>query len=140
MFDIPDNAWIGTTVDMQARVANAEKAFETVGGKVKWLSVEPMLDPLKFKRLDLFDWVVIGGASGSSKTPEWRPPVSWVFDLVQQCREAGCRVYMKTNLFGDFTKRAGTYNANARIIELPFDAPVTLDCDQIPESMRYLGK
>jgi hypothetical protein len=40
-FDIPDNAWMGTTVDLQARVASAEAAFAKVNTGVKWLSVEP---------------------------------------------------------------------------------------------------
>ena len=33
--DIPENAWMGTTVDLQARVANAERAFEKVKCRVK---------------------------------------------------------------------------------------------------------
>jgi len=68
-FDDPENAWLGTTVDLQAREANAEKAFAQVHAKVKWLSVEPMLEPLQFARLELFNWIVIGGASASSQTP-----------------------------------------------------------------------
>jgi protein gp37 len=97
-FDFPDNAWVGTTVDAQARVKNAERAFEKVNAKVKWLSCEPLLEPLKFSRLDLFQWVVIGGSSRSTQTPEWRPPRSWVEALERQARDAGCKVYEKTNL------------------------------------------
>jgi protein gp37 len=138
--EIPDNAWMGTTVDMQARVKNAEKAFEKVSGGVKWLSVEPMIEPLKFERLDLFDWVVIGGASSSTKTPAWRPPFEWVYDLVVQARVAGCKVYMKSNLFGLQKDFSGPYNANARILELPFDAPIHSDQKQAPDVFRYLGK
>lgn len=138
--DIPDNAWMGTTVDMQARVRNAEKAFADVGGKVKWLSVEPMIEPLQFDRLDLFDWVVIGGASGSTQTPAWRPPFAWVYDLVNQCREAGCKVYMKTNLFGEPKDGKGKYGANARLLELPFDAPIIQDPHEAPAAFHYLGK
>ncbi|NCA71891.1 MAG: DUF5131 family protein [Sphingobacteriia bacterium] len=126
--DVPDNAWMGTTVDMQARVKNAEKAFEKVGGKVKWLSVEPMIEPLRFERLDLFDWVVIGGASSSKQTPEWRPPYRWIESLVRQCDDAKVPVYMKTNL--------GIAN---RIIELPFDAPIQRDPQQAPDAFNYLG-
>lgn len=138
--EIPDNAWMGTTVDMQARVKNAEKAFENVNGGVKWLSVEPMIEPLKFERLDLFDWVVIGGASSSSKTPAWRPPFEWVYDLVSQARDAGCKVYMKSNLFGLQKDFSGPYNGNARILELPFDAPIKGDPKEAPDVFRYLGK
>lgn len=126
---IPENAWMGTTVDLQARVANAEKAFEHVGGKVRWLSVEPMIEPLRFERLDLFNWVVIGGASSSSQTPEWRPPYRWIESLVRQCDDAGVPVYMKSNL--------GIAN---RVLQLPFSAPIKGDPQEAPSSFRYLGK
>ena len=97
-FAFPDNAWVGTTVDAQARVKNAERAFEKVKARVKWLSCEPLLEPLQFSRLELFQWIVMGGASSSTQTPAWRPPRPWVDDLRAQARRAGCRIYEKTNL------------------------------------------
>jgi protein gp37/uncharacterized protein YoxC len=97
-FTFPDNAWLGTSVDCQARVKNAEQSFAKVKGGVKWLSVEPMLEPLRFSALDMFDWVVIGGASASSQTPAWSPPRRWVDELEAAARAAGCMVYEKTNL------------------------------------------
>ena len=134
--EIPENAWMGTTVDLQARVANAEKAFEKVNCRVKWLSVEPMIEPLKFTRLDLFDWVVIGGASVAEGTKnengenqKWEPPFEWIYDLVTQCREAGTKVYMKSNL--------GIAN---RILELPMDLPLKQDPKRAPKEFHYLGK
>ena len=98
--DFPDNAWVGTTIDAQVRVNVAEQAFERVNARVKWLSCEPLLENIHFERLDLFDWVVIGGASpnAESGTPAFRPPRQWVFDLWAQAREAGCLIYEKTNL------------------------------------------
>jgi protein gp37/ParB-like chromosome segregation protein Spo0J len=125
-FKIPKNAWMGTTVDCQARVSNAEKAFEKVDCDVRWLSVEPLIEPLKFKRLDLFDWIVIGGASASSQTPAWHPPLSWVEDLEGQAAEAGCRVYRKPNLF-------------APRREMPWDAPRPTP-ERAPDSFHYLGR
>ena len=98
-FEFPDNAWVGTTVDAQARVRNAEQAFAKVRARVRWLSLEPLLEPLRFEHLDLFDWLVIGGASRSTETPEWRPPLSWVADLERQAHEVGARVYHKANLY-----------------------------------------
>lgn len=134
--DIPENAWMGTTVDLQARVHNAEKAFEKVNCKIKWLSVEPMIEPLKFTRLDLFDWVVIGGASVAEGTKndngenqKWEPPFEWIYDLVTQCREVGTKIYMKSNL--------GIAN---RILELPFDLPLKQDPKVAPKEYHYLGK
>lgn len=127
-FTYSQNAWLGTTVDLQVRVAAAEKAFAKVNAPVRWLSIEPMLEPLRFKRLDLFHWVVIGGASSSSKTPSWKPPFIWIYDLVQQAREAGTKIYFKSNLLG----------SPVRILELPFDAPITKDEASLPEAFRYL--
>lgn len=102
-FEIPQNAWMGTTVDLQARVKNAEVAFEKVKAPIKWLSIEPMSEALKFSKLELFDWVVIGGASaskavdGSPATPDWNPPIEWMVSMHQQARAAGCKIYYKTN-------------------------------------------
>ena len=64
----------------------------------RWLSCEPLLEPLKFKKLDMFDWVVIGGASRSTQTPEFVPPIEWVSRLALDAKESGCMVYCKTNM------------------------------------------
>lgn len=124
---LPPNAWMGTTVDCQDRVANAEKAFAKMGGGIKWLSIEPMLTPLEFKNLELFDWVVIGGSSRSSTTPAWVPPLDWVVDLHKQARDAGCAIYYKDNLplEGDF-----------RLREFPWEKRSE---KTLPDSMKYLN-
>jgi protein gp37 len=106
-FDFPDNAWVGTSVDSQALVARAEKAFAKIDAKFKWLSCEPMLEELTFKNLDVFDWIVIGGASesqvsdGTKATAAYHPPFDQIVHLYQQARDAGVPVYMKTNLLGN---------------------------------------
>jgi protein gp37 len=125
--DLPSNAWMGTTVDCQARVSNAEKAFSKMGGGTKWLSIEPMLTPLKFTKLKLFDWVVIGGASKSSATPEWVPPMDWIADIHKQARDAGCAIYHKDNL---------KLPDELRVKEFPW---VDREVKALPDSMKYLG-
>jgi protein gp37 len=97
-FEFPDNAWVGTSVDTQARVKTAEEVFEKVKAKVKWLSCEPMMERLTFTHLDRFQWVVLGGSSKSTQTPEFRPPREWVTNLWSQARAAGCKIYEKPNL------------------------------------------
>jgi protein gp37 len=130
-FEIPKNAWMGTTVDLQARVDNAEKAFAKLNKEagIRWLSCEPLLEPLKFKNLDRFNWIVIGGAAKSSKTPAFHPPFPWIADLYWQAKAAKCAVYMKTNL--------GVAN---RVLELPFDAPMKIGSTSAPPVFDYLGK
>ena len=56
------------------------------------------MERLTFSSLEMFDWVVIGGASKSTRTPEFRPPQEWVTHLQTQARVAGCKIYEKTNL------------------------------------------
>lgn len=125
--EIPDNAWLGTTVDCQSRVKNAEKAFAKCGGGTKWLSVEPMLTRLKFDRLDLFDWVVIGGSSASTQTPVWKPPFDWVADLHWQARDADCAIYHKDNL---------GFDDGVRLREFPWQEQKE---KELPGSLKYLN-
>jgi len=96
----PANAWVGTSVDSQARVSAAEKAFDNVKAGVRWLSCEPLLEPLTFSSLAMFDWVVIGAQTRSSQAVEFQPQWEWVESLIWQARQAGCKVYLKTNLIG----------------------------------------
>src|SRR5690606_26742948 len=50
--NMPPGAWIGTSVDEQKRVRIAEDAFRKIdGGAVKWLSLEPLKEPLEFTDL-----------------------------------------------------------------------------------------
>jgi protein gp37 len=96
----PENAWVGCTVDAQARVATAERAFRDIQAKVRWLSVEPMNERLTFQSLDMFDWLVIGGQTESyfNKTPARQPSWEWVEHLWTQARQAKVKIYWKENL------------------------------------------
>lgn len=123
-FEYPDNCWLGTSVDCQARVANAEKAFRKVNAAVKWLSCEPLIEPLHFADIGAFDWVVLGGASRSSQTPEWHPPRSWVNAIEAEAAEANVRVYEKTNLLSRIRQYPGVEG----------DDPT-----EAPEALRYLA-
>lgn len=101
-FEYPDNVWLGTTVDYQHAVKRAESAFIKIKASgfngVCWLSCEPMMENLQFSSLEMFDWVVMGGASSSTQTPEFRPPFEWIVNLHNQVRKANCKIYQKTNL------------------------------------------
>lgn len=101
--DLPKTAWVGTSVDEQKRVRIAEDAFRQINGvKHKWLSLEPLKEPLEFTDLSMFDWVVIGAQTETRQpegtVPAFAPPFEWVARLVAQAREAGCRVHLKPNL------------------------------------------
>ncbi|MFE4018511.1 DUF5131 family protein, partial [Streptomyces sp. NPDC059101] len=85
--DLPKTAWVGTSIDEQKRVRIAEDAFRKIEGvKVKWLSIEPLKEPLEFSDLSMFDWVVIGAQTETRQetglVPAFSPPFEWVARLV----------------------------------------------------------
>jgi protein gp37 len=101
--DMPPGAWVGTSVDEQKRVRIAEEAFRKIDGvAVKWLSLEPLREPLEFTDLSVFDWVVIGAQTETRQpdgvVPAFAPPFEWVARIVVQALDAGCRVHLKPNL------------------------------------------
>jgi protein gp37 len=102
--ELPPGAWVGTSVDEQKRVRIAENAFQQIDGvAVKWLSLEPLLEPLEFTDLSMFDWVVIGGQTQTQQpdgtVPAQDPPSrEYVMRLTLQAKEAGCAVHWKPNI------------------------------------------
>jgi hypothetical protein len=134
-FEFSPNMWIGTSVDLQQRVENVERVFAKLREKypdlVLWLSIEPFLEALKFQCLKLFNFIAIGGAAKSMRTPEWRPPHRWIMDLIEQVdKQTGsrCKIFEKTNLYGN------------RILELPGGLLVPPDYEQVaPDIFDYLN-
>lgn len=101
--DLPEGAWVGTSVDEQKRVRIAQDAFAKLPDNViKWLSLEPLLEPLQFDDLSMFDWVVIGAKTSTIQdgklNPAFAPDFDWVVDIYQKAREAGCKVHFKPNI------------------------------------------
>lgn len=103
--DLPEGAWIGTSVIRQNQVRIAERSLPQLDrNRVRtWLSLEPLLEPLQFNDLSMFDWIVIGARTATSqpgcgRVPAFAPPAEWVLRITDQALEAGCRVHWKPNL------------------------------------------
>jgi protein gp37 len=86
----PDHVWMGVSVENQ-RWADRVEDLRKVSAKVRFLSCEPLLGPL---RLDLrgIDWVIVGGESGAHARPM---KAEWVRDIRRQCEEAGVAFFFK---------------------------------------------
>jgi protein gp37/ParB-like chromosome segregation protein Spo0J len=99
---LPASGWIGASVDEQNRAEPTLAAMRKVSGvKVKWLSLEPLLEPITFSSLAGIDWIVIGAQSENpGQNPPFAPKFEWVADLVATARRDGCKVWLKTNLLG----------------------------------------
>lgn len=98
------NAWYGASVIQQSdvpRIENNMKAFEAPGC-VKWISLEPLLEPVKFSDLSWCNLVVIGAQTSTTQpegfVKEIAPEFDWIVDIVNQCREQGVPYYLKPNV------------------------------------------
>lgn len=105
-FDIPNNAWVGATIDSQKQTNNIDAVKRVQGGRLKWVSFEPLTEQIQAD-LKGIDWVVIGARSGTvrngKRVPGFAPDIKWVMSLAEQALSAGCAVYMKANLLGQTT-------------------------------------
>jgi protein gp37 len=98
-----EKAWYGASVIRQSDVSRVEKAMKSFSPNgVKWISLEPMLEPITFEDLSWCDLVVIGSQTSTNQpdghVPEFAPEFDWIVDVVNQCRAEGVPYYLKANL------------------------------------------
>ena len=85
------NIWMGTSVE-DSRVTNRIDALRETDAQVKFLSLEPLIGPLKNINLTKIDWAIVGGESGHGARPM---EFNWVYDIKLQCQEAGVLFFFK---------------------------------------------
>lgn len=98
-----EKAWYGSSVIRQSDVPRVEKAMQSFRTNcVKWISLEPMLEPIKFDDISWCDLMVIGSQTSTNQpdgyVAEFAPEFDWVVDVVNQCRDQGVPYYLKANL------------------------------------------
>lgn len=87
----PDNVWMGVTVesaDYRYRVDN----LRNIPAKIRFLSMEPLLEPIKKINLTGINWVIVGGESGPYArlmNPEW------VEQIQMQCAVSNVPFFFK---------------------------------------------
>jgi protein gp37 len=77
----PDNLWLGVTVESNDLIYRIDDLIST-GAKTKFLSMEPLLTPMKDIDLTGIEWVIVGGESGPGSRPIKE---DWVLDIKAQC-------------------------------------------------------
>jgi protein gp37 len=96
------NIWMGTSVESQDYVSRID-ALRRTSAHVRFLSLEPLLGPLRDLNLQGIHWAIVGGESG----PKARlMELEWVVDLRAQCRRAKVPFFFK-QWGGKNKKRAG---------------------------------
>jgi protein gp37 len=95
----PHNVWMGVSVERQDYIPRID-ALRDTAAVVKFLSLEPLLGPLRDLRLAGIDWVIVGGESGPGARPIQE---EWVLDIRSQCRRARVPFFFKQ--WGGFNKK-----------------------------------
>lgn len=122
---LPVNAAIGCTVVTQDEANRDVHRILSAGGphRVRFVSIEPMLGPIKLHPSWLADyetdnngpiwsglsWVICGGESGAGARPI---DAEWVRSLRDQCRAASVPFHFKQ--WGGFTAKAGGKELDGR--------------------------
>jgi len=88
---IPDNVWLGVTVECQSSRFRIDYLRE-LKATVKFLSCEPLLEDLGTLNLSGIDWVIVGGESG----PQARPmKEEWALNIKRQVEAGGAAFFFK---------------------------------------------
>lgn len=89
--DWPSNVWMGVSVESADQFDRVRDLAE-VPAAVRFLSCEPLLEPVAGVPLDGIDWVIAGGESG----PRARPvDPQWIRDLRDACVAARTPFFFK---------------------------------------------
>jgi protein gp37 len=105
----PDNAWIGVSVENKRHGLPRIDHLRTVPAKVRFLSVEPLLEDLGNFDLTGIHWVIVGGESGLGARPM---KLAWLENVRRQCERFGVAFFFKQwgGWGADGMKRAKRHN------------------------------
>lgn len=89
---VPQNAWIGVTVENIKHGLKRIDNLRNVGAHIRFLSVEPLLEDLGDVDLSEIHWVIVGGESGA-KAREMKP--EWAENVRLQCEKQEVAFFFK---------------------------------------------
>jgi protein gp37 len=154
-FGLRPNVWLGTSVEDQLRASQRVPALLQVEARKRFLSVEPLLEPVRLMlyntssftdadgehaiATEWIDWVIVGGESGPGARPM---DPDWVGSILRRCRDNRVAFFMK-QLGGHPDKRAHPemWPAELRIQQFPELAQTALrPADPAPETGASAGQ
>lgn len=104
------NVWLATSIESDRYTWRADRLRATPAA-VRWLSLEPLLEPLPSLHLTGIDWVVAGGESGPGARPA-HP--GWVRDIRDRCVDAAVPFFFKQ--WGAWTDQAPERGPERRVV------------------------
>jgi protein gp37 len=109
------NAWFGVSVEDREYGLPRIEFLRRTPARIRFLSIEPLLEDLGKINLAEIDWVIVGGESGSGARPM---RAEWVSSILDQCRRAHVPFFFKQ--WGGLRKKESGRELNGRTYdELP---------------------
>lgn len=84
--------WWGVSVENRRQGLPRIEHLRTSRAKIRFLSIEPLLEDLGTLKLSGIDWVIVGGESGPGARPMEE---KWVISIRDQCRRARVPFFFK---------------------------------------------
>jgi protein gp37 len=91
MAELP-HVWFGVSVEDRTYGLPRIDRLRTTPARVRFLSIEPLLEDLGELDLEGIDWVIVGGESGPRARAMKR---AWVVSILRQCRNQGVPFFFK---------------------------------------------
>lgn len=88
---VPQNAWLGVSIE-GANFKWRMEHLRRIAVRIRFLSLEPLLDPIGNLDLANIQWVIVGGESGAHAR---QMNADWVREIRAQCRAAGVPFFFK---------------------------------------------
>ena len=136
MGDLPNVAY-GVSVENQRHGLARLSELRQTEARIRFLSIEPLLEDLGPLDLDGIDWVIVGGESGAHSRPMLR---TWVVNIRRQCREQRVPFFFKQ--WGGVRKREAGRTLDGRTYDefpLVFRLPNRTNGEHLRSKSRVLG-
>jgi len=85
------NIWMGVSVESEDYTYRVDELSKTKA-KTKFLSIEPLIAPVKTLNLKKIDWVIVGGESGHKARPIKK---EWIDFVKTECSKKGVAFFFK---------------------------------------------
>ena len=111
---VPANVWLGVSVENRKYGKPRIDQLRQVSARIRFLSIEPLLEDLG--QLDLSDihWVIVGGESGAKARPM---KAEWARAIQRQCENVGVAYFFKQWGTWGADGRKRTKHANGRELD-----------------------
>lgn len=89
---VPDNVWLGVSVENIKEGLPRIEVLRKIPAKIRFLSIEPLLENLGKVDFSDIHWVIVGGESGNKAR---KMKKTWVENIQTQCDEQNIAFFFK---------------------------------------------